>query len=128
MAEDFDAIIEAATVTETEAEFVVRGKTYKVRVPVDAAELLALEQQVAPMMKAAEKRPDLAKWLPTTPYIMRVAVFLNALSIDPRITTEQALRTAKTCRMLLPEIGNGLLTAMGVDETEDAEIEAEGNA
>lgn len=123
-----EEIIAQNEISDETLTFDVRGVTYTARVPADATSLMALEAEVGRWYDVMRKEAQYARWMPVTRDIVRLALYCERLIVSPRIALTTALRMAKTCRMLLPEIGFALMSAINGTATarEEEAIDHEG--
>jgi hypothetical protein len=133
MAVTFDDLMGACAVDPAEFSFRVGGHECKARPITDGEQLYELETRAKLMHEAASAGrggADMQPWLPVTLQTMRMAVYCEALLIEPRLSVGQALALQKRCGLTLMQIGAELMgrSGVGVEDTEEAAIEDEKNA
>lgn len=114
-------------------EFRLDGHLVRVRVPRDAVGVLALERKAAARVPEIINTPSdaEAKWLPTTPDVVRMAVYCSELILpdDPGqpVTVADALQLAKLRGGVFLSLSAEIMRRCGLSSatTEEEAVEAE---
>lgn len=121
---DIRSLIDENAITETRMEVLIGNACVYARILADATEVMALEKRAKQLQRIAAERPSPAwqPFLPAAPDVIRLAVFAEAVMIDPPMTFLEGLEMAKTCGLLLAQMVGPVLER-SVIATEEAEEE-----
>ncbi len=119
-----DALL-AKVGAESEFTFEVAGETLKAKVLADASAVLVLErkvQQVKKLIDNGRTPPEWAEYLPADSQVVRMAVYCEALMMEPPMAFIQGLKMAKLAGVLFLQIGTAVMErATGTAYANEAE-------
>jgi len=111
--------------------FTVGDRLIVVRVPKSAQELITNEKMIGSMVKAIKEgrcTPELQPYSGCSRDIIRMALWISRMCVEPKFTTAEALRLAEEAGAWFLMLSSKLMAAMGLAAEEAAEeaVENEG--